>query len=51
MLLSCMVIDITQILLWKAEHDLYLAWLSDMRYNYSQAQNRVQRIRQGIGFR
>ena len=46
-----MVIDINQMLLWKAENDLYLAWIDDKMYNISQAGNRVTRIRTGIGFR
>ena len=46
-----MVIDIRNLLLWKAEQDLFLAWINEKAYNVSQAQNRVTRIRQGIGFR
>ena len=45
------VIDIRQLLLWKAEFDLYLASQSNRGYNISRAENRIVRIRQGIGFR
>lgn len=46
-----MVIDIRQLLLWKAENDLFLAWMNEHGYNISQAENRIVRIKQGIGFR
>jgi hypothetical protein len=45
------VIDIRQLLLWKAETDLFLAWVENRGYNISRAENRIVRIRQGIGFR
>ena len=45
------VIDIKQILLWRAESDLFLAWMENRVYNISRAENRIVRIRQGIGFR
>jgi hypothetical protein len=51
MILFIMVIDIRQILLWRAEQDLFLAWLDNRGYNISQAENRIVRIKQGIGFR
>jgi hypothetical protein len=46
-----MVIDIRHLLLWKAEQDLFLAWVGNRGYNISRAENRIVRIRQGIGFR
>jgi hypothetical protein len=46
-----MVIDIRQLLIWKAEQDLFLAWVDNRGYNISRAENRIVRIRQGIGFR
>lgn len=46
-----MVIDIKPLLLASAEYDLFLAWLDERGYNISQAENRIIRIRTGIGFK
>lgn len=45
-----MVIDIRKLLLWKAEEDLFLAWIDNRMYHVSKAENRIARIKTGIGF-
>lgn len=45
------VIDIRDLLLWRAEEDMFLAHVNELVYDYRRALNRAQRIRQGIGFR
>lgn len=46
-----MVIDIKQILIDRAEMEMFLACINEMAYDYRRALNRAQRIKQGIGFR